>query len=201
MVVAAALLESLVHLRIVSTSVNGYCWGWQRSGMWVIKTDTIGCESPPEILVYPLACNQCNCRVIDGNVSEHRYAISSCPASGGPIRPRIGFDHDFWIRCMATLTKAIRRAQCQTSIHPNGCCTDSELAFESLQAAKQQTGLNCKQAMLTIHRIDPDGFGLDSALSSGRAFTVANPKSPIFTVVSSVRKILLDFKSLKINEN
>lgn len=138
MVVAAALLESLVHLRIVSTSVNGYCWGWQRSGMWVIKTDTIGCESPPEILVYPLACNQCNCRVIDGNVSEHRYAISSCPASGGPIRPRIGFDHDFWIRCMATLTKAIRRARCQTSIHPSGCCTDSELAFESLQAAKQQ---------------------------------------------------------------
>jgi hypothetical protein len=74
-------------------------------------------------------------------------------------------------------------------------------AFELLRAAKNETINRKYKIKFTIHKIDPDGFGFDSALSSGRALTVAKPKSPIFTVVSSVKKILLDFKSLNKDEN
>lgn len=52
----------------------------------------------------------------------------------------------------------------------------------------------------TIQSIDPVGFeqfGAPFASVFVRNFTVASPKSPIFTVVPSVKKMLLVFKSLQ----
>lgn len=52
----------------------------------------------------------------------------------------------------------------------------------------------------TIHNMDPVGFGLGAPSFEllHLVLTVANPKSPIFTVVPSAKKILLVLRSLKI---
>ena len=46
-----------------------------------------------------------------------------------------------------------------------------------------------KEHKLTIQRMDPDGCSQPPASPLHLVFTVANPKSPIFTVRSSCRKM------------
>lgn len=58
-----------------------------------------------------------------------------------------------------------------------------------------------RQIEQTIHKIEPVGlgFGIPPGSAFERVFTAASPKSPILTVVPSVRNMLFVFRSL-INE-
>ena len=110
-------------------------------------------------------------------------------------------DHDCWCSCRAVDRWTVRTAPLHMRTRPTGTCTGYPPSCVS-PPEPDRTADRCyhgdggpvRREQLTIQRMEPVGC-TNWWDPLHLVFTVAKPKSPIFTVSSSDRNMLLDFMS------